>query len=66
MNGVRRLWWPAWLLMAFTPLLHADDTKPAAKKPAASAPPAAAKPVVTPADEELLEFLGSVDEESDG
>ena len=65
MNGSLRLW-PLWLLVAFTPLGRADDTSSAAKKPAASAPSAASKPTATSADDELLEFLGSVGEESDG
>lgn len=71
MNSLRRLW-PLCLLMAFVPHVQADDTPPAAKKPAASTTPAsatsaAAKPVATAgADDELLEFLGSVGEEADG
>jgi hypothetical protein len=62
-TGPRRLW-PLWLLVCF-PLVHADDTSEAAKKPAASATTKATKPSAPSADEELLEFLGSVDEESD-
>lgn len=54
------------LLMAFAPLVQAGDARPAGQKPAASATAAASKPAPTPADDELLEFLGSVDEESDG
>ena len=65
MNGPRRLW-PLWLLVALAPLVHADDTKSPAKKPAASATPAASKPAAPAADDELLEFLGSVGEEADG
>jgi hypothetical protein len=55
-----------WLLIAFAPLAHADDTSSTVKKPAASPPTAASKPTATSADDELLEFLGSVGEESDG
>jgi hypothetical protein len=45
----------------------ADDTSAAAKKPAPSAASTAAKPAATTsADDELLEFLGSVGEEADG
>ncbi|MEJ0036389.1 MAG: hypothetical protein WDO68_09920 [Gammaproteobacteria bacterium] len=73
MNPARRLW-PLWLLVALTPVVHADDTNSPAKKPAASAtstaskpaPASTAKPVAPGADDELLEFLGSVDAESDG
>jgi hypothetical protein len=72
-NGGRRLW-PVWLLVAVAPLIRADDTSSPAKKPPASATSAApkpatakpAKPAVHEADDELLEFLGSVGEESDG
>jgi hypothetical protein len=72
LNGTRRLW-PVWLLVAVAPLVRAEDTPAPAKKPAASATstaskPAArtpAKPAVHEADDELLEFLGSVGEESD-
>jgi hypothetical protein len=73
LNGARRLS-ALWLLLASAPLVHADDTSSPAKKPAAAAAstaaakPAAtspAKPAVHEADDELLEFLGSVDEESD-
>jgi hypothetical protein len=52
------------LLVACAPLVQAEEPSTAAKKPAASA--TAAKPAAPSADEELLEFLGSVDEESDG
>jgi hypothetical protein len=60
------------------PIVHADDPNSPAKKAAASpASSAAATPspqpanassakAVAPADDELLEFLGSVDEEADG
>jgi hypothetical protein len=66
LNGSLRLW-PLWLLVAFAPLVRADDTNPAAKKPAASATSAPAKPAATTAaDDELLEFLGSVGEDADG
>jgi hypothetical protein len=65
LNGKWRLQ-PLWLLVAFAPFVQADETSSAAKKPAASAPSAASKPTATSADDELLEFLGSVDEESDG
>lgn len=64
MNRARLL--PGLLVMAFAPLVQADDAHPAAQKPAASAPAAASKPTAAPADDELLEFLGSLDEESDG
>jgi hypothetical protein len=53
--------WPLWLLVTFAPVVLADEPKSPAKKPAASATPAA-----PPADDELLEFLGSVGEEADG
>ena len=67
MRGARRLWSPLWLLVAFVPHAWADDTSAAAKKPASSTTSAASKPAATPsADDELLEFLGSVGEESDG
>ena len=77
MNRLRRLW-PLWLLVMCAPIVHADDPNSPAKKAAASpAPSAAATPSVkpanassakpvAPADDELLEFLGSVDEEADG
>lgn len=66
MSDTRRLW-SLWLLVACAPFARADDTStPAAKKPAASATSAPAKPAVTAADDDLLEFLGSVGEESDG
>jgi len=72
LNGARRLS-PLWLLLAFSPFVCADDTNSPAKKPAAAASaaskPAAAtpsKPVAHEADDEFLEFLGSVGEESDG
>ena len=63
MSGARRLWL-LWLLAALAPAAHADEAKSPAKKPA----PAAATPVTKPApapatgaDDEFLEFLGSVD-----
>ena len=73
MNSARRLS-PLWLLVAFSALVRADDTSGPAKKPAvtpsatASKPAAAApsKPAAHEADDEFLEFLGSVGEESDG
>lgn len=75
MNRSFRLF-PVWLLVAFAPLVLADDTTSPVKKPAASATspaskPAAASPPRTKAaapsaDDELLEFLGSVGEEADG
>ncbi len=59
--------WPLWLLIAFAPLVQADDTSTAAKKPAAStAVRGAEADRHHAADDELLEFLGSVGEESDG
>ncbi len=69
----RRLW-PLWLLALLVPVVHADDTNSPARKPApAAATPApkpatatAPKPSAPRADEEFLEFLGSVGEESDG
>jgi hypothetical protein len=65
-SHTRRLW-SLWLLVAFAPVVHADDTNSPAKKPAASTTPAPAKPAAAPsADDELLEFLGSIGEESDG
>ena len=66
MNLLRRPW-PLWLLVALAPVVHADDAKSPAKKPPASATPTAtSKPAAPAADDELLEFLGSVGEESDG
>jgi hypothetical protein len=75
LNRARRLS-PVWLLVAFAPLVRADDTTSPVKKPAASATSSASKPAAAPAptatpaapsaDDELLEFLGSVDEETDG
>jgi hypothetical protein len=73
LNSARRLSL-LWLLMALAPLARADDTTSPVKKPAPSATstaskPAAAstaKPAAPGADDELLEFLGSVGEESDG
>ena len=72
MNRTRRLS-PVWLLVALAPLVRADDTTSPVKKPAASATSPASKPAAAPtakpaapsADDELLEFLGSVDEETD-
>ena len=72
MSGRRRLWM-FWLLAALVPAANADEAKSSAQKPApASARPApavAAKPVTAPApatgaDDEFLEFLGSVDTDS--
>lgn len=65
MNLPRRLW-PLWLLVTLAPVVLADEPKSPAKKPAASATQAPAKPAAPPADDELLEFLGSVGEEADG
>jgi hypothetical protein len=73
LNRARRLS-ALWLLVVFAPLVRADETNSPTKKPAATAAstaakPAAvqpAKPAVHEADDELLEFLGSVGEESDG
>jgi hypothetical protein len=73
LNGSRRLW-PLWLLVAFSALARADDTTAPSKKPVATPSTTASKPAAaTPskrtaheADDELLEFLGSVGEESDG
>lgn len=65
MNLPRRLW-PLWLLVTFAPVVLADEPKSPAKKPAASATATPAKPAAPPADDELLEFLGSVGEEADG
>ena len=44
-----------WLLAGLLPVAHAEDAKPAAAKPASAA--------TTPldADDEFLEFLGSID-----
>ena len=65
-----------WLLVALAPLVRADDTNSPVKKPAASATSTASKPAAASAraaktaapaaDDELLEFLGSVGEEADG
>jgi hypothetical protein len=63
--------------VAFAPFVRADDTTSPVKKPAASAtstttpkpaaPSASAsKPAAPTADDEFLEFLGSVGEEADG
>lgn len=73
MNRSQRLS-PLWLLVALMPIAHADDPTGPAKKPAASvtsaapkpAPASTAKPAAPGADDELLEFLGSVGEENDG
>lgn len=71
MNGTRWLWL-LWLLVALTPLAQADDPNSPAKKPAPAATPASKPPTTAPrpsppaADDELLEFLGSVGEEADG
>jgi len=71
LKGTRRLW-PLWLLVAFSALVRADDTSSPAKKPSATPsattakPAATSKPAVHEADDEFLEFLGSVGEESDG
>lgn len=59
------------VLTVLMPVTHAEDAKPAAPKPAApvaqkpaATKPVAAKPVsTTTADDEFLEFLGSVDAE---
>lgn len=56
--------WPLWLLVACAPLVQAEEPNDTAKKPASSA--TASRPAAPSADEELLEFLGSVDEEADG
>ena len=74
MSRWRRLWLP-WLLVMCAPIVHADETNSPARKPAASAAstPASkpatastAKPATASADDELLEFLGSVGEDADG
>ena len=74
MSRWQRLWLP-WLLGMCAPIVHADETNSPARKPAASAAstPASkpatastAKPATASADEELLEFLGSVGEDADG
>jgi hypothetical protein len=45
-----------WLLAGLAPVLHAEDAKTTPSKPAA------AKPAPAPsADDEFLEFLGSID-----
>jgi hypothetical protein len=74
LNRARRLS-PVWLLVALAPLVRADDTTSPVKKPVASATSSASKPAAAPAptakpaapsaDDEFLEFLGSVDEETD-
>ena len=65
--------WPVWLLVALmVPAVYADESpvkKPAASSTSATPKPATsttAKPAAPAADEELLEFLGSVGEEADG
>jgi hypothetical protein len=62
--------WLAWLLVMCAPIVHADETNNPASKPAPSAAstpkPATAKPAPASADDELLEFLGSVGEDADG
>jgi hypothetical protein len=64
LNGTRRLWL-LWLLAALAPAVHADESKSPAEKPAAVSPaatPASKTSAPTAgADEEFLEFLGSVD-----
>ena len=60
--------WVLCLLAGLVPAGHADDVKTAPKtaatKPAA-ATPAATKPAAVPeADDDLLEFLGSVDSDT--
>ena len=73
MNRTRRLS-PVWLLVALAPLVRADDTTSPVKKPAASATSPASKPAAAPvakpaapsADDEFLEFLGSVGDDADG
>jgi hypothetical protein len=73
LNRARRL--PAmWLLVAFASLVRADDTSSPVKKPVVTTTSPAAKPATEKpakpteheADDEFLEFLGSVGEESDG
>ena len=68
-----RFRWLPWLLVIGAPIVHADETSSPARKPAASAAstpkPATAsiaKPATASADDELLEFLGSVGEDADG
>jgi hypothetical protein len=72
LSVVRRLW-SLWLLALLASVVHADDTKSPARKPvsaaatpASKAAPTASNTEVPGADDELLEFLGSVGEESDG
>ena len=71
MSPLKRLW-PVGLLALLAPGVHADEPSTPARKPAppaAAAPapkPATARPPAPGADDELLEFLGSVGEESDG
>ena len=74
MSPWRRLW-PVGLLALLAPGAHADDTSGPSRKPAppaAATPPSkpapapASKPPAPGADDGLLEFLGSVGEESDG
>ena len=49
-----------WLLAGLAPVLHAEDGKTTPPKPAA------AKPAPAPsADDEFLEFLGSIDSDAD-
>ncbi len=75
MSRTRRLWL-LWLLAALAPPAHADEATSPAKKPATPAatpiskPPVSVEPAAktanapspaTGADEEFLEFLGSVD-----
>ena len=71
MRLARRAWFLC-VLVGLVPVAQAEDAKPAAPKPAATGPaatkpvaPAAAKPTpATPtADDEFLEFLGSLDDE---
>ena len=71
MSRTRRLWL-LWLLAALAPAAHADEATSPAKQPATpiSKPPVSVGPAAkaanapgpaTGADDELLEFLGSVD-----
>jgi hypothetical protein len=67
--GTRRLGL-LWVLAALAPAAHADEATSPAKKPTpaaatpAAAPSKSAPAAATVADDEFLEFLGSVDTES--
>jgi hypothetical protein len=65
--------WFLGVLVGLAPVAQAEDAKPVAPKPAVTGPaatkpvaPATSKPApaTTPADDEFLEFLGSLDDDN--